>query len=261
MTRVLRLRAILVVCLGLGAWDCRAATVCAGGDTLAGIDVSRYDGSINWSSVAADGIDFAYIRVANGSDLDSHFSSNWDAARTAGVIRGAVQILKPDENAVDQAQALIEAIGSLEPGDLPPAVAVEINGGQSAATITTRVGQWLAHVESAFGLPPVIYTGYYFWEDSVGSSDYSDHPLWIAHYTNASCPTLPSQWSDWVFWQKSSTGAVNGVNGNVNINIFNGDLAALAKLGQPETCEGAQCFQVFEDGFESAEAPLGDGGD
>jgi lysozyme len=226
------------------------AVVCADGETLPGIDVDRFNGEIDWPSVVADGIEFAYIRVANGLSEDDRFAGNWTEADDAGIVRGAIQILQPADDAAAQAQVLIDAVGSLAPGDLPPALAVEINDGQNPATITAKVGTWLTMVEASLGLPGVIYTGRYFWEDNVGSSDYSDHPLWIAHYTTATCPTLPAQWDDWAFWQDSSSGEVEGITGFVATNIFNGDLAALRALGKP--CEEEACRVILTDGFEDS---------
>jgi len=232
------------------ARNCQAAEVCADGATLDGIDVSLFTGEINWSGVAADGIVFAYIRVANGLTADSKFSDNWSGARQAGVVRGAYQILQPSDDAVAQAQVLVNAIGELSTGDLPPALAVEVIDGQTPGTIATKVGAWLSYVESALGLPGIIYTGRFFWQDNVASSDYADHPLWIADYSSPTCPNLPSQWTDWVLWQNSSTGVVDGITGSVDTDIFNGDLSALKALGKPGPCGLEPCPLIFEDDFE-----------
>src|SRR5690606_4073414 len=104
-----------------------------------------------------------------------------------------------------------------------------------------------------------IYTGRFFWQDSVGSSDYADHPLWIADYSSATCPNLPTQWTDWVFWENSSTGSVDGITGNVNTSVFNVDLPALIILGQPPLCDGQVC-PLFQDGFEDLAVTAGSSG-
>lgn len=247
MSPLTRFLFIGIVLLGAYPQNGRADQVCAAGDILFGIDVNNFTGSIDWSSVASDGVVFAYIRVANGLDPDFRFPENWAGARQAGVLRGAVQVLHPDLDAVDQAQILVDAIGTLAPGDLPPALAVERSDGQDPATIAAKVEAWLDHVEIALGLAPVIYTGRYFWQDNVGSSSFAGYLLWIADYSSLTCPNLPTQWTDWSFRQDSSTGAVDGIDVPVNTNVFNGDLAVLEGIGMRGEI-------VFGNGFEGAPA-------
>jgi hypothetical protein len=111
----------------------------------------------------------------------------------------------------------------------------------SSAAVSAAVGQWIDHVEAATGVQPIVYTGRYFWQDNVGSSAWSDYPLWIAHYTTG-CPNLPSPWDDWVFHQYTESGTVPGISGVVDRNDFNGDLAALgAYLAAPGQCGDAIC--------------------
>jgi uncharacterized membrane protein YgcG len=89
-------------------------------------------------------------------------------------------------------------------------------------------------VTAALGRPPIIYTGYYFWRDSVGSPDESASPLWHAQYTSAACPLIADTWSTWAFWQYTSSGSVAGIAGNVDVDRWNGDMASLtAFLGPP----------------------------
>ena len=205
----------------------QVASVCADGTTVPGIDISYYQGTIDWEAVAADGIAFAFIRVSDGlGHEDSQFADNWSGAKEAGVRRGAYQFFRSDEDAIAQADFLLDAISDLEDGDLPPVIDVESTDGQSAATIIAKVKAWLDHVEAATGRTPIIYTGRYFWQDNVGSSDFAGYPLWNAHY-GVNCPDLPDPWSDWTFWQHSTSGEVDGISGGVDSNWFNGDLAEL----------------------------------
>lgn len=226
--------------------EAEAIGSCASGETLYGIDVDKFSGLIDWPAVAADGVKFAYIRVAAGLTSDFNFAENWNNAGQTGIVRGVEQVLYPAEDALEQAKLLVDAVGQLEPGDLPPALAVERIDGQSGAVIAAKVGIWAAHVESELGLQPVIYTGRFFWEDSVSSSDYTDHPLWIAHYSTVTCPGLPSEWTDWALWQFSSTEPVEGINGSVNSNWFNGGEAELSAFGKQRELGPL----ILEDGFE-----------
>src|SRR5690242_4540926 len=81
---------------------------CSGGNTVKGIDVSYYQGSINWNAVKNDGVKFAFIRVSDGTGyIDSKFSSNWSGAKNAGILRGAYQFFRSDEDPIRQADILI----------------------------------------------------------------------------------------------------------------------------------------------------------
>ncbi|HTE49781.1 MAG TPA: GH25 family lysozyme [Kofleriaceae bacterium] len=243
-----RLALALVVAAGagcvsdsLGELDL-AATVCADGPTVRGIDVSKWQGAIDWDQVAGGGIDFAFIRVNHGlDDIDERFDFNWAEARRLGILRGAYQYFLPDQDAVAQADLFLDRMGALDQGDLPPVLDVEnTGGGMSAAAIAERVGQWMARVEPVLGMKPIIYTGKYFWQDNVVSGDFADHPLWIA-YWDVTCPDLPSPWGDWVFHQTSDSGSVAGISGAVDTDLFNGTIDDLKAMGRSDGCGDGEC--------------------
>jgi lysozyme len=206
--------------------------VCADGPTVQGIDVSYFQGTIDWPSVAADGIGFAFVRLSYGDIFrDPKFDTNWQGALDAGVVRGAYQFFKPSQSVSAQAQMMIDAMSTMQTGDLPPMLDVEVSDGESPSRVAAKVEQWTEAVQSALGVAPIIYSGSYFWRDDVGgSSDEQDNPFWIAQYTTK-CPNLPLPWSRWTLWQYSSTGSVSGIRGHVDLDRFNGsadDLAAFA---------------------------------
>ncbi len=231
------------------------AVVCPVGPQVPGIDVSYYQPTINWSTVAADGIVFAFIRVSDGDPAtggvyDTSFQSHWAGAQAAGIIRGVYQYFRPSDDPIAQADLLISEIGgAMTPGDLPPVLDAEADDGHTPAQVAAAYAQWMNRIETELGVTPIIYTGKYFWQDSVGSSAFSSYPLWHAAYpgtwTPSSCPNIADQWTAWAFWQYSSSGRVDGVgsaNTNVDVNVFNGDLAALQALtfGDP-TCGDGYC--------------------
>jgi len=205
--------------------------VCADGPTVPGVDVSKWQGSINWPAVAGDGQKFAFIRVSDGLGyIHAYYETNWQHAQDAGLIVGAYQYFRPGRDATEQANILLDRMGPLQADDLPPVLDVETMDGYSSTHVRTRIREWIERVESVTGLRPIIYTGYYFWRDEVGASaEWNDHPLWLAQY-GRTCPTIPDQWSSWAFWQTSETGRVSGVSGGVDTNLFNGDSAALMAL-------------------------------
>jgi lysozyme len=208
-----------------------AVRVCAAGEVVEGIDVSKYQGTIDWSQVKAAGIEFAYIRVSDGSDgvppVDPEFPPNWTGARAAGVLRGAYQFFRENEDPSAQADLLLDTMGPLDDDDLPAAIDVESLDHQTGATIVANVKAWMDRVEAGSGKKPIIYTGRPFWDDNTGSSTaVSDHTLWIPHWY-VSCPSISVAWSTWGFWQYSSTGRVDGITGDVDRDRWNGDREAL----------------------------------
>ncbi len=255
VTGTLRGVVLLCVCacaapVGVEAGDQPPATsadrlglvVCADDDTVVGIDVSYWQGTIDWAEVAADGVDFAFIRVSDGTGfLDPDFDYNWEGAAGVGIVRGAYQFFRPDQGGVEQAELLLDVMGPLGADDLPPVIDVEATEGFSPSEIADEIGLWIDTVEAAIGRAPIIYTSPYFWNNSVESDDFADYPLWIANW-EVSCPNLPDPWSDWAFWQDSDDGSVSGISGVVDTDYFNGSLAdLLAFAGVTVECGDGTC--------------------
>jgi lysozyme len=197
-----------------------------------GIDVSKYQGNVNWGNVEAAGISFAFARVSDGlNNPDPYFSQNWSGMKNAGILRGAYQYFRPTQSPKAQADLLISKLAQLQPGDLPPVLDVETSDGASASQILNGILLWQEEVEGAFERQIIIYTARYFWQDSVNNSNqFANRPLWVASYTNAPAPSLPSAWPVWTFWQYTQSGNVNGVNGSVDRNRFNGSMDGLRAL-------------------------------
>src|SRR5690349_6208546 len=197
--------------------------VCADGPTVEGIDVSKWQGAIDWDAVAADGIRFAFIRTTDGTGyLDETYATNWSEARRVGVLRGTYQYFEPAQDPIAQADLLLDRMGPLEDGDLPPVLDVEADGGQSAATIVAGIHAWSDRITAATGVVPIIYTAKYFWQDQVGApADFLDQPLWVANY-DVTCPLIADPWPRWAMWQYTSTGRVGGIAGNVDRDVWNG---------------------------------------
>jgi len=147
----------------------QAATVCADGPTVNGMDVSYYETSVDWVAAHDAGIGFAFIRVTDGVQfIDPKFPGYWAGAKAAGVIRGAYQFFRPAEDPIAQADLLLEKMGPLEPGDLPPVLDVEVSGGLSTDEVAANVRAWVAHVTEKLGRPPILYAGLYSWHDLTG---------------------------------------------------------------------------------------------
>lgn len=211
----------------------QAGTSCDFGPSVKGIDVSYYQDTIDWPTVAADGWKYAWARVSHSTSfMDPQFDANWEGIKAAGMLRGCYQFFEPAEDPLAQAQVVIDAIGQLGPGDLPAMIDVEApDPGVSPATYAQNIQAWLDAVEAGTGKKPLIYTGYYYWNDYVGSDAFGDYPLWVANY-NPDCPLVPMGWDDWTFWQWQASDPIVGIpSAAVDHDLFKGtedDLNALA---------------------------------
>ena len=260
VTRALAIVMFLGACtadLPAESTDEAGLEVCGSGPTVKGIDVSYYQGTIDWARVRADGVEFAFSRISDGlNTIDSKFAANWAGSKAAGVLRGAYQYFRPSQDALAQADLFLEKLGPLGADDLPPVIDVEADGGLSPSQVAAKVRIWIDRVEAATGRRPIIYTGFYFWRDSVGSADFLPSPLWHAQYTTAACPNIAAPWTDWALWQFTDSGRVAGITGNVDVNRFNGTREQLLALtGEPRACgvipaegglidDGDACFRA-----------------
>jgi lysozyme len=203
-------------------------TACPGPGVVRGIDVSSYQGSIDWALSAGDGVAFAFARVSDGAgDIDGHFAHNWRAIKRAGVLRGAYQFFRAGEDATAQAELmvqLIELAGGLEVSDLGVAIDIETADGQSSDTVQSQVRLWLHAAEQLTGRVPILYTNAA--TSPLLGTGFAEYPLWVANW-DVGCPAMPGGWSNWRFWQTSSTGTVAGIEGPVDIDEFNGTLEEL----------------------------------
>jgi len=202
-----------------------------GGTTrLEGLDVSKWQGSISWSQVAASGKKFAIVRASAGSlTTDEWYAANRSGARANGIALGAYHYANPDSAAND---ALNEAnfflsLATPARGDILPVLDVEVTNGLSVAAMQAWVSTWLQRVTSVLGVRPMIYTSPSFWTTYLGDTAMfanAGHRLWIAHW-GVDSPRIPAgNWGGlgWTFWQYTSTGSVPGVSGNVDLDRYNG---------------------------------------
>jgi lysozyme len=192
-----------------------------------GIDVSEYQGKISWSYV--DTIEnqyplhFVFIRATAGNDaVDRRFKRNWEGAKKNKMIRGAYHYYRPNENSLEQAELFIKTV-RLQKGDLPPVLDIEkLPKNQSMTNLKKGLRRWLQAIESHYKVKPIIYTGEKYYDDFL-KEEFSDYLFWIANY-NFYREEIQD---DWLFWQFTERAAVPGIEGNVDVNIYNGDLQQL----------------------------------
>jgi lysozyme len=236
--------------------------------TVPGIDVSYWDAGIDWPKVRATGQRFIFAKATEGDFYsDPTFDDNWFGAKSAGLLRGAYHFFRCNVDARKQADYFINYVRTVkDDGELPPVLDLESNDGQKKEKIIPAVKLWLDRVEAAFGKKPIIYSGQYFLQDYLSEAGggppawAKDYPLWLAQYPNqyveGSKPFLPRGWFRWTIWQYSEKGRVNGINADVDMNLFNGTLEELYKFaGAKIITEAAKTPQKHTiaagDSFES----------
>lgn len=196
---------------------------------IQGIDVSHYQGVIEWHLVARAGKTFAFIKATEGvQEVDTQFQANWKGAQAAGLLRGAYHYYQPGEDPAQQAENFLRTV-RMGPGDLPPVLDFEEVGERSETIEGLRT--WLTIVERATRKTPVIYTNPNIWSQ-IASSQFGRFPLWIANY-GVAAPKVPAGWKSWTFWQFSDGGSVQGIQGHVDLDCFQGTLRDLQQMAQP----------------------------
>ncbi|MBC6699926.1 glycoside hydrolase family 25 protein [Hymenobacter sp. BT190] len=207
----------------------REKTPMLDGYSVHGIDVSAYQGRIDWAEVARHNVRFAFIKASEGVTLrDQRFQRNWAAARKAGVYRGAYHYFQPNYDGARQANLFTRTV-PLAPGDLPPVLDVEHAEFHDVAAMRRNVGIWLRLVERHYGVRPILYSNHSFYKRHL-AGHFDKYPLWLAHYEVAE-PRLPRE--KWIIWQHSDEAYIPGIRGTVDFNVFQGSFQTLQALRIP----------------------------
>jgi GH25 family lysozyme M1 (1,4-beta-N-acetylmuramidase) len=213
---------------------------------LRGIDVSNWQGAINWPKVAARGVRFAFLKASQGTTYtDPTYTTNRPAARTAGVRVGAYHFAVPGgstragiaANATAQADYFIAAARPAAT-DLRPVLDIERTGGLTPTQLVRWTNAFVSRVAALVHARPIVYTSPSFWQTELGDSQSTAAiaDLWIAHWTTAASPWVPAaNWSGrgWAFWQYSSSGSVNGISGRVDLDRLHGTTLTPYLVGSP----------------------------
>jgi lysozyme len=201
------------------------------GYNLHGIDVSYYQGKIDWQQVKKMEDDdvqvsFAFIKATEGLLIvDSYFQRNWREAPKAGIKVGAYHFFRPRKKGLWQANFFLQTI-DIEKGDLPPVVDVEGLDGVSPEQMRKELNAFLIQMEEKTTVKPIIYSGLKFYQNYL-KGYYDSYLFWVAHYHQ---PKLRLANQEWRFWQHSDKARVNGIHHKVDFNVFNGDSLQFSKI-------------------------------
>jgi lysozyme len=189
-----------------------------------GVDVSHYQGEIDWSAVAGDGISFAYIKATEGGDwVDEYFALNWSSAREHGLAVGAYHFFTLCRTGRDQATNVLRVVPTDE-ADLPLAVDLEFPNNCAdrppVDELHRELDEFLDTLETATGRPVLVYVQDEFDEryDILGSFA---GPRW-----ERSILDRPDG-VEWLVWQFIDFARVDGISGGVDLNVMSDVLETL----------------------------------
>lgn len=202
------------------------------GYEIHGIDISHYQGKIDWEQlknamIKGCPVRFVIIKSTEGSSrLDENFRENFNQARDFGFIRGVYHFWSNKSTAREQAYYFLDQV-HLTDGDLPPVLDIEHKpADKSVEDFQRDVLTWLHIVEDKYHVKPIIYTYYKFKEQYLSAPVFEDYPYWIAHYYVDKVQYK----GKWKFWQHTDVGKLPGTKGYVDFNIYNGSYYELKQL-------------------------------
>lgn len=189
---------------------------------IKGVDVSSYQGDIDWQKLASQNIRFAFIKATEGSEFtDDNFSSNYEKAKKTDLKVGAYHFFSFDSQGKSQAELFIKTVPKSL--DLPPVVDFEFYGDKeknppNKDKVCNQLNIMLDELEKYYGKKPIIYATQKSYNKYL-FEDYNEYDIWIR-----SVYCKPKQ-SDWKFWQYSNRTKLDGYNGKekfIDMNVFNG---------------------------------------
>ncbi len=193
-----------------------------------GIDVSKWQGDIEWEKVKASGVSFAFIKATEGKDrLDPKFHEYWQRAGAVGIPYAPYHFYYFCSTADEQAEWFIRNVPKAATR-LPPVLDVEWNGESKTcttrpdpSTVRSEIKRFMDRLEAYYGKRPIIYTSVDFHRDNLVGY-FRDYYFWVRSV--AAHPEKTYADRRWAFWQYTSTAEVPGIKGNTDINVFVGSV-------------------------------------
>lgn len=197
---------------------------------IPGIDVSHWQGEIDWAKIAKSGVKFTFIKATEFPDrritvfVDQNLKKNIQGAQQNNILWGAYHFFRTHIDPVIQAQVFCQTVGLFN--SLPPVIDLEA-AGSKGAPLNAKVLAFVQEVQRITNRTPIIYTSGGFWRSYMLFNRRTDtdwaqaYPLWLAQYTS-NWPSIPYPWASWDFWQYSSNGRLPGIPGAVDLNWFVG---------------------------------------
>lgn len=222
-----------------------------------GVDVSRWqhpDGQgIAWDQVRTDGQSFAVVKASEGTTwTNEHLVDDTSQAAANGMQVGTYHYARPGGDPRAQAQHYASQYNQVGNHSLPPVLDLEVAEGKSPEQLADWTREFMNELETLTGRTPMMYTYRYFWiEQMANTQEFANYPLWLAAY-QSTAPEPVGGWNKLDMWQRSDSGRVNGIAGNVDLNLFNGNEAQLNMFsaGQLQASGGKLEGLIVNDGVD-----------
>lgn len=184
-----------------------------------GIDVSHFDGEVDFNYVVRDSIDFVYIKSSEGIDfIDPEFRKNWAGAKKAGLPAGVYHFYDPKVDPAEQARFFSGLVKDIvKEMKLAPVLDVEVLGDKSPEELQRDILTCLELIHKELGLKPTLYSFRVFINENLQSKELTNYKLWVAEYEKMDT-LIVEPWVNWSVWQYSEKGKVNGIKGDVDLN-------------------------------------------
>jgi len=198
--------------------DLQTVSIYPQNDTIFGIDVSHYQGKIDFTKIDSS-IKFVIIKVSEGNKIiDSKFDHNWNSC---SLIKGGYHFFRPQISGKSQALLYLSKI-KLDSGNIRPIIDVEHtrfwNKKRNRLVGIKNLKEMIEVIKDSTCLEPIIYTGGFFWDHYILPYYQDKHTFWVADYRKKKLPKVPKD-SDYVIWQYTCRGKVNGIKGRVDKNM------------------------------------------
>ncbi|MCY7295014.1 glycoside hydrolase family 25 protein [Alteromonas sp. a30] len=184
---------------------------------LHGIDVSHFQGEIDFLEVEKSGVHFVYLKATEGTRfVDPTYMKHIEAIKQTQLQHGAYHFFQPSLDAKQQAEFFVKTIKQ-QSHLLPPMLDVEVSQGMSSDAIKAGVKVWLDYVQAELKCRPILYSYGDFWRDNLGT-EFTQYKFWLAEYSK----TLkkPDSLSNVNLWQYSDKGRIPGIEGKVDMDVM-----------------------------------------
>lgn len=207
-----------------------------------GVDVSSYQGQIDWQLLSSQGFSFAFIKATEGSTfVDRYFADNYEAAKETGLALGAYHFFSFDSQGITQAENFINTVAPYD-GMLPPVIDLEFYGDKEKnpperEVVAAELNAMLETLERHYGLKPILYATEKSYELYL-SGDYHAYDIWIRNVISE--PKLADD-RDWTFWQYTNRKRLDGYHGTekyIDVNVFYGSAEEFAAYLEQNTYQG-----------------------
>lgn len=184
-----------------------------------GIDVSHYQGNIDWTRISKSGnISYAFVKATESNYyIDDFYNFNIEEGKKNGIAMGSYHFFRANVSMLEQFEHMTSII---EPGmqDLIPLIDVEAANGVPADVFANRLKEFLKMVEDYYGCPPILYTYVNFYNKYLAYKGFDRYPLMIAFY-NEKIPSI-SDGHKYIMWQYTCRGRIDGIKGDVDCSKF-----------------------------------------